>query len=89
MTQRELLRIKRNLLRLLIDESDARGNLYRAQLSILEGRKSDLAVNRRMLKEREKQHADALAKLETALSASTDPEKELLKSWMPDPEPKH
>lgn len=81
----------RHMLRLLIDESDARGDLYRAKLAILEGRKSDLALNRRMLKEREKQHGDALARLEAELrkTSAGEAEKELFKGGMPDPEPQH
>lgn len=55
------------LLRLQIDESDARGNLLRAQLAVAEARPQARPLCERMLREREQQYERAKEKLEAAM----------------------
>ena len=54
------------LLRLLIDESDARGNVLRAQLALAECRPLGRPLRERMLQERREQWERAKARLEAA-----------------------
>jgi len=61
------------LLLLQIDESDARGNVLRAKLALLEGREGDLPTNRRMLKERIRQYEAAISRLQEAVSTPESP----------------
>jgi len=55
------------LLRLLIDESDARGNVLRAQLALAECRPLGRPLRERMLQERREQYERAKEKLEAAM----------------------
>ena len=59
------------LLRLQIDESDARGNVLRAQLGVAECRTQELPTRQRMLRERERQWEQARARLEAAMGEAT------------------
>lgn len=58
-----------DILRHLIDATDALANSYRAQLALLERkeRKQDTAGCRRMLRERRQQYERAKEKLEAAM----------------------
>ena len=55
-----------HILRLQIDESDAHGNLLRAQLAVAEARPQARPLCERMLREREQQYERAKARLEAA-----------------------
>lgn len=55
-----------HILRLQIDESDARGNVLRAQLAVAEARPQARPLCERMLRERREQWERAKARLEAA-----------------------
>ena len=55
------------LIRLQIDESDARGNVLRAQLALAECRPLARPLRERMLRERRQQYERAKEKLEAAM----------------------
>jgi hypothetical protein len=59
------------MIRLQIDESDARGNLLRAQLALAECRPRSRPLCERMLRERQEQWERAKGRLEAAMLGRT------------------